>query len=964
MNDRQLFLLSPYRLPTHHQILLNEEEMSAWLNGFIVLWHPALLMGSKEPPRIDTPYDHEFPTENQVFVIPQSPPLFQPDDWPDRVRDAGAIHFQATPERFGTLLHIQQAIEQSLAPGRSEITAKYFGTPETSQLLSLPEEQIRPFLGLGFGYLMVESLFDAMDHEHLLDVPTFWNDIQSAIQVLLRPDGSEDLQKHLRDAASRLLAAREVLYSIHIHLLDICLLEKETLSIPFPKSMEKGFPLNLLANGSTLEKLVVEHPDRVQLLKEKLHPELVPPLLEICGGIYQDREDALLPMESQLWNLRKGKQVSRETLGAEVEVHARKRSAFHPQTPLWLYATGYRNALLFNFDNSVIPNYRSTLVNWPSPDGKAIDAFTRMPLNSHQSQTYFNLVYNLHQSISQDSAPTLALLHRGEIGLPFYEDWLALSQLGPVLGQWTTFSRYFSDAMAGEYTGPASADEFFSDYLEERINAHRPDPISAFANQSRIRRKIDNVWTVAAMYRALHTNPPTEQEKDSLSQLQKLEDRIESEGLDPIAITEGGPEDSDSKQLDRFEAEWGKRLADRLQVKAPENQPGYLLINTCSFPRRVALELSDFPGPIPIEGPIKAAQFDTDTAKLVVEIPALGFAWIPKTGPKGTPQPKNRLKLAEGLIVRNEYLEVELDPVTGGMKGIRDTRTQVSRLGQQLIYNPGSRMEAQKIQVTQNGSAVGEIISEGMLFNEQNEELATFKQRFRTWLTRPVVELRIEIHPTHLPTGYPWHAYYGSRFAWRDERTAIFRGINGTGTLTNHTRPQSPDYIELRMGRSNTTIFPGGLPFHQRQGSRMLDVLLIPEGEQGRVFDLTIALDRENLMQTAMGIVTSTPTIETSKGAPHIGPSGWLFHIDAPNLLLTSLRPYSVAGGPSRAILAQLLETTSFAGNASIRCVRNPVRGALLESSGMAMVELNTQDDSVSLDFSGGDLVRVQIDFD
>jgi hypothetical protein len=406
-----------------------------------------------------------------------------------------------------------------------------------------------------------------------------------------------------------------------------------------------------------------------------------------------------------------------------------------------------------------------------------------------------------------------------------------------------------------------------------------------------------------------------------------------------------------------------RTLADKLQVRAPENVPGYLLVNTCSFPRRVVLELDRFGGPIPIEGPVKAGQFDGEKALLVVEISALGFAWIPKGNSKNA-APRSRIRTADGYVVRNEFLEAEVDPVTGGLKGIRDTKTLVGRLGQQLVYNPGSRMEAKKVQVTSSGSALGEIVSEGIIFNEQNEELATFRQRFRAWMSRPVLDLRIEIEPKHLPTGYPWHSYYGARFAWRDERTAVFRGVNGTGVQTNHTRPQSPDYVELRLGRSNVVIFPGGLPFHQKQGGRMLDVVLIPESETGRVFDLALAMDRENLMQTATGFVTPTPIVETSKGAPHIGPTGWLFHLDAPNLLLTSLRPYEQAGGAARAIVAQFLETTTYGGNARFQSVRDPVRAAMLDGSGVGLVDLTLTGDAVGIDFSGGDLVRVRIDYD
>ena len=172
------------------------------------------------------------------------------------------------------------------------------------------------------------------------------------------------------------------------------------------------------------------------------------------------------------------------------------------------------------------------------------------------------------------------------------------------------------------------------------------------------------------------------------------------------------------------------------------------------------------------------------------------------------------MRLADERSVRNEFFEAEIDPTTGGLRAIRDQRTRINRLGQQLVFNPGSTMRASEVKVTSAGPALGEIVSEGVLLGEQQQVLATFRQRFRAWLGRPLLELRIEIYPEQPPTGYPWHAYYGARFAWRDERAMLLRGVNGTGYITSHTRPETPDYLELRAGRQSTSIFPGGLPFH------------------------------------------------------------------------------------------------------------------------------------------------------
>ena len=178
-----------------------------------------------------------------------------------------------------------------------------------------------------------------------------------------------------------------------------------------------------------------------------------------------------------------------------------------------------------------------------------------------------------------------------------------------------------------------------------------------------------------------------------------------------------------------------------MQTRSIEGKPGLLLFNPCGFTRRIALELPGFRGPIPVADPVKAAEFAGDLARLVVEIPPLGFAWVPRDAPPGTPPPKARMKLADGLTVRNEFLECDVDSQTGGIRSFRDMRTRPTRFGQQLVFNPGSKMVARDIAVTNAGTALGEITSTGDLLDDHDRVLATFRQRFRAWLGRPVLEI-------------------------------------------------------------------------------------------------------------------------------------------------------------------------------------------------------------------------------
>ncbi|MDB5311655.1 MAG: hypothetical protein JWO38_5857 [Gemmataceae bacterium] len=978
MTDRQLHLLSPYRLPTSYPLQLTGDEAAAWLNGYLALWHPAALAGATQPPQVSNTYDHDTPGPGFVYCVPQGPHLYQPDDWADRVAAAGAVRFPASSDRGETVDYLKTALREKGAPG---------------PLFDAGPELVRPFTGLGYGYLIVDSLYEAMDHDRLLDAAGFWADVTAAVEAAA---AGADFRTPLTAAAGKLQTAREQLYPGSVYWLDWAMVDPQELGAPWPESLAAGVPLTLLAAGETLDQLARQAPDRFAELKAKVTPGL-PPNVDLCCGSYRDREDALLPFESQWWNLRKARQTVKDLFGVEPAVYARKKSAYHPQLPSWLQHMGYRHAVLVSFDAALIPALRGTAVNWPGPDGKAVDAFTREPLPAHDPHTFFNLVYHVRQAITQDAAPTVALIHKGKPAVAAYGDLLALAALAPVLGTWTGLGRYFTDAVTGDYIGTQPADEFFADYLDDRVTTgHRPDPVTGFSRHLRLRRRVDAAYTLAALHRGLAPNPGPD-EAEALRKLADVEEAIELRGVDfgnpspgpsPEKGGESNPDlappsfpgkgvgglgsekgaggsgsDELADHLTLLEAGWARRLADRIQARSAGGQPGLLVFNPCSFARRAALELDGFRGPIPVADAVKAAEFAGDQARLVVEVPPLGFVWVPRQGPPGTPAPKPRVKTAEGVTVRNEFFEAEIDAATGGLRGLRDLRSRMTRFGQQLVFNPGSTMKATSVAVTNAGAALGEITTAGEILNPHDEVLATFRQRFRAWMGRPVLEVRVELDVRHDPTGYPWHSYYGARFGWRDDRAVLFRGVNGQNTQTGYTRPVSPDYLEVRLGSERSFLFTGGLPFVQRHGSRMADVILVPEGEQGRVFELLVALDREQPMQTAVGWVSPTPVVVTEKGPPAVGPSSWLGHVDMPSLLLTSLRPAEAGEGMNRAVVAQFVECAGFGGSAELRFARDPSQASAVDGMGNPTQPLGMSGDAVQLDYSAGETLRVKVEW-
>lgn len=928
MNPRSLTLLSPYRLPTESTLYLGDEEVCAILNGHAALWHPAALAYASALPRIASPYDHEEPSGDHVYALPDNPPLMLADDWQDRARAAGAILFTATSDRQETIRNLLDAL---VAAGGDD--------EQVRRLSELPADRVNPFFGLAFGTCVLEALFEAMSHENVLSLEELFHDLTTAARAA---DG-EEARQHLQNAADRLLAAREVLYPVTLHVVDLFLVDPARPTEGWPAALAMGQPCNVIASGQIVEHLGRDHPEQLAQLREKVAADLAC----VLGGGYLEREDPLLSIESQLWNLLKGQKVYQELLGQQVRIFARRRSGFHAQLPLVLQSVGLTHALLLAFDDALLPSHHTVVVSWPSHDGKQVDGFTRAPQAADSPQTYFHLAHHLHQTIMQDQAATLALVHKGNRATVFYDDWLQLTAFAPVLGRWTTLQGYFNDLMAGDYTAAVSPDEFHVDYLSERTASDakdKPAAISGFAEQVRGRRRLDAAWTFTAILRTLGGQVPDIEGQPYVQQLAAAEDRFECGG------------NGETSSLTQHAAE---ALANRLVARGQANSPGWLLLNPCNFTRRVALELTGLTRAIPAGGPVKACQIDGDQARIVVEVPPLGFAWIAKTPPEGAAL-TTRIRLADDKAVRNEFFEAEIDPQTGGLKSIRDTRTRIGRVGQQLVWNPGSTMRARSVQVTSTGPALGEVITEGVLLDDAGTELATFKQRFRAWLGRPLLELRIELEPRQPPEGYAWHNYYGARFAWRDESAALVRGSTGLRSITSQNRPESPDYLELLTSKHKTAIFPAGLPFHQRHGGRMLDVLLVCEGEQARAFELGIGLDREQPMQTALGLVSPVAVVPLTQGPPHVGATGWLYHLDASNVLLTSLRP---ALDHDNALVATLLECASAGSQAQFRCVRDPVRAVMQDARGQTVMDLTVQGDAVEFEVSASDLLHLRVEF-
>jgi alpha-mannosidase len=249
------------------------------------------------------------------------------------------------------------------------------------------------------------------------------------------------------------------------------------------------------------------------------------------------------------------------------------------------------------------------------------------------------------------------------------------------------------------------------------------------------------------------------------------------------------------------------------------------------------------------------------------------------------------------------------------------------------------------------------MLARGRLVDREAKTSANFAQTTRLRRGSRVIELDIEIEPERFPTGNPWDSYYAARFAWNDSTADIFRDVNSTSQQTEADLLEAPRFVDILSEKIRTTILSGGLPYHRRFGLRKLDTLLIVKGETARRFRLGIGLDLPQPVAAAIDFLS--PEIEVNEVAAPQNPSGWLFHIDARNVVATAWEPLEE---DSRLVgfTTRVLETEGRNTRCHLSCFRPPVHAEMTDFLGGDRDDLDVEKDRITIDIAAHEWLQVE----
>ncbi len=954
MKYEELLILLPCHsledFPLHHE----GDDAQGLLAAWSALWRPEFIAATEKLPRwarVDSPPDV---LTNSLLVVPTVAQAQLPTGFAQRAKEEGACLIRKTMDR-------------------DEIVSQALESLDGGAVVS--KDLAADFLALGYCYLQVELLTRQMRYSSNLDQVHFGNQTVAAATAAVNGDEAAAREK-LAICFDVLAEERDHYYPVDAYLLDLTMLAPTTLGARLREQLGVSLRGNVLASAELLEVMAAQEPESLAALREAVSENRI----ALVGGEWRELRLSLLSCETILAQLRQGLARYEELLGKRPLVFARRRFGMVSLLPQTLHKLGFVGALHSTLEEGRFPEGTQAKTRWESTTGLAIDALARPPLNASQPGTFLRLAMKMGESMDRDHVAAVCLAHWPGVVSPWYEDLRRIARYVNALGKAVTLEEFFQDTETPSQTDRFDADQYRSPFLKEAIVRRRHDPISSVARWWRRRAVAEAIQTVDTLTQLVAGRsfasldlPP--------SRGDILLNEIDSQGEECESSDDAAPAGSSASE-DSMNAELERaidRFAQQMPRKSDPPETGYLAINPYSFVRRTTLDTSELTN-LPAEGrPVYAVARVGERKLATVDAPSMGFAWIPsgasKREPKALPLP-----LAEDGVLRNEFFEAIVSRETGGLAAVKEYDNRGNRLSQQLAFRlparhpqPGgeyrgedkaatySVMVADSVEVTTSNTAMGEIVSRGRLTTHKGEPLAGFTQRFQVYRGSRVIHLEIELEPQEECRADPWSSYYCSRFAWANEAATLSRAVNLARQPANAKRLEAPLYVEAEDGENRTTILTGGLPFHRRTEYRMIDSLLIVRGETARTFRLGVGIDLKNPLQEALSFLAPS-THRFYNSAPPANASGWLFHLDARNVIATYWAPM-IEEGRVVGLRVRLLENAGRPARMKLSGFRPFASAQQVDFRGQPFGDCSVEEGAVRVELAAHEWVEIEARF-
>ncbi|HSG72906.1 MAG TPA: hypothetical protein VLA12_21010, partial [Planctomycetaceae bacterium] len=548
---------------------------------------------------------------NQLFLIPPISDGWMPHEWAEQTRKAGGQVISGARSRAEYLDEVRNLL---VSIEKREDNPDEAAASEQTSVDSKPEDPVakfaltEDFLAFGICWLMVELLTRKMHYYSSLDDTSIERDTVAAAEAARAGDETAT-RSHLKGAFETLLESREHFYPVDCYLLDICLMNPESLTDHLSQTLDSGLPMNVLVKAEDLNGISQKHPELFGHLKEAIRTGQV----DIIGGDRYEKPISLLTIQSLIWDLKQGHEIYRQLAGCTPRTWARKRFGFSTQLPQILEQFGYHSALHIALDDGLYPDEEQSKLRWEGCDGTVIDAVSRIPLAAEGAMSFLRFPDRMAESMQDDQVAGILFARWPEVKSPFLEDFRRVQNYAPVLGKFSTFEEYIQTTDHSGRLSRHNESEYLSPYFLQSVAYEEKDGGSRYPSFLARRHLFDRAAWFSALRQVLSGVELTMDDSEA------WEDRIERSGPDLPEVKQ----ETDSENLLNELHQWDRdRLEQLSKLLVPQSGStrGLLLVNSLAHSRTTVVSLAGFEHLPVVDGEkIKAVQADRNQA--VVEVP-------------------------------------------------------------------------------------------------------------------------------------------------------------------------------------------------------------------------------------------------------------------------------------------------------------------------------------------------------
>ena len=160
------------------------------------------------------------------------------------------------------------------------------------------------FLAFGTVRWILRDLTIAMGHSDSIDYESLTRELLAGAHQWRIDDWSSAVNR-LRAAFENLTQARERYYPVDAYLLDLCLIDPAMKEEVLAAALARPIAISFLMPAQAIENQALHDPQRVAALRQAIDDGWA----DVAGGTYAEMEDALLPLESILWQFRRGSEL-------------------------------------------------------------------------------------------------------------------------------------------------------------------------------------------------------------------------------------------------------------------------------------------------------------------------------------------------------------------------------------------------------------------------------------------------------------------------------------------------------------------------------------------------------------------------------------------------------------------------------------------------------------------------------